>query len=432
MKSTRLTLGRVALAVSVAIPLAFSSAAPAQASGILNGWLCPDGVANLGTPFDSEIWDSENTTVTASISEGALPDGLRIETPTGLGGHVKGTPTKLGQFRFTMKIEDQYRHTDTRSCYMDVAPAGSRVSRIGASDRYEESVVIAQKFAILGTQPLIYLASGENYPDALSASAIAAQHDAPLLLTARDRLPGTVGSTIAAFEPGEIVVLGSTSTISESVINELYRLAPDARITRIGGADRYATSRALIAHPSLGAAGSTELFAASGRVFPDALSATPAAATIKTPVLLVDGQAMALNADEKALLTSRGVKKATVFGGSDTLSSGLEADLKAVTGTSARIEGSDRYAVSAHTVGKFFPAAKPSDTVYFATGANYPDALTGGALAGATNSPILLVSKSCVTAEVAAEVNRLNPKKIVLLGGPDTLDAGVGDLPVCK
>jgi putative cell wall-binding protein len=106
-------------------------------------------------------------------------------------------------------------------------------------------------------------------------------------------------------------------------------LAPTAKITRIGGADRYATSRALISDPAYGAVPSTTMFVTSGRVFPDALSASPAAATITTPVLLVDGQATGLSADEKTLLATRGVKSATVFGGTATVSTALEADLKA-------------------------------------------------------------------------------------------------------
>jgi putative cell wall-binding protein len=46
-------------------------------------------------------------------------------------------------------------------------------------------------------------------------------------------------------------------------------------------------------------------------------------------------------------------------------------------------------------------------------------------------APILLTSKTCVSAEVSAQVTKLKPMKIVLLGGPNPLDANLGTLPLC-
>ncbi|WP_179548293.1 cell wall-binding repeat-containing protein [Herbiconiux flava] len=129
--------------------------------------------------------------------------------------------------------------------------------------------------------------------------------------------------------------------------------------------------------------------AATGLKFPDALSASPAAAKNTAPVLLVKGDATALSVDEKALLTARGVTSATVFGGEDTVSAPLAADIKSVTTALTRIDGDDRFIVSANVTAANWTA--PVDTVYFATGENYPDALAGGVLAGITKSPVLLV-----------------------------------------
>ncbi|WDC84176.1 cell wall-binding repeat-containing protein [Caloramator sp. mosi_1] len=45
------------------------------------------------------------------------------------------------------------------------------VERIGGEDRYETAVKIAQK---LGTTKEVFVATGLNYPDALSVSSVAA------------------------------------------------------------------------------------------------------------------------------------------------------------------------------------------------------------------------------------------------------------------
>ncbi|WP_372499753.1 cell wall-binding repeat-containing protein [Herbiconiux aconitum] len=65
-----------------------------------------------------------------------------------------------------------------------------------------------------------------------------------------------------------------------------------------------------------------------------------------------------------------------------------------------RIEGDDRFIVSANVSAEYYTG--PIDTIFVATGANFPDALAGGVLAGTAKSSILLVQKCCVAAEVAA------------------------------
>ncbi len=312
---------------------------------------------------------------------------------------------------------------------MDIVPATSIVERIGGEDRYEVAAHVAERIAPT-TTPLVYVASGENYSDALSASAIAAQHNAPLVLASSTGFTNYVHTVVNLFGAQDVVLVGGEKSLGQKLVDELKAMSSHPKITRIGGADRFEVSRNLISDPKFGAAASTTLYVASGLKFPDALSASPAAAKAKTAVLLVNGEATSLTTEEKALLAARGVKTATVFGGEDTLSAGIAADLKAAAGAVNRIEGDDRFIVSANVVAANYTA--PADTVYFATGATFADALAGGTLAGVGNAPILLVRKSCVAAEVAAQVRRLAPKHIVLLGGPNSLDAALENLPLCS
>ncbi|GLK18727.1 hypothetical protein GCM10017602_32090 [Herbiconiux flava] len=69
---------------------------------------------------------------------------------------------------------------------MDIVPTASIAERIHGDDRYETAAVVAWEIAPAET-PLVYVASGENYPDALSATAIAAQHNARSSCRCRDR-----------------------------------------------------------------------------------------------------------------------------------------------------------------------------------------------------------------------------------------------------
>ena len=62
---------------------------------------------------------------------------------------------------------------------------------------------------------------------------------------------------------------------------------------------------------------------------------------------------------------------------------------------------------------------------YVATGDNFPDALAAGSPAGVRGAPTLLVRRAAVPGATASELERLNPARIVLLGGPRVVDQAV-------
>jgi len=63
--------------------------------------------------------------------------------------------------------------------------------------------------------------------------------------------------------------------------------------------------------------------------------------------------------------------------------------------------------------------------VYVATGENFPDALGAAATAALGLGPVLLVQQNAVPAPTLAELNRLQPPDIVLVGGTAVISNGV-------
>jgi putative cell wall-binding protein len=86
-----------------------------------------------------------------------------------------------------------------------------------------------------------------------------------------------------------------------------------------------------------------------------------------------------------------------------------------------RFAGADRYDTAAKISAGSFAAATD---VVVTTGENFPDALAGNYLAGTRSAPILLTQKSSVPATTQAEINRLNPQRVWVLGGTDAVAAG--------
>ena len=62
---------------------------------------------------------------------------------------------------------------------------------------------------------------------------------------------------------------------------------------------------------------------------------------------------------------------------------------------------------------------------YVATGATFPDALSGGAVAGKVGGPILLVAPNAIPSSTASELARLKPGRIVVRGGATSVSDSV-------
>ncbi|QJU53648.1 cell wall-binding repeat-containing protein [Herbiconiux sp. KACC 21604] len=397
--------------------------------------LCPPVQQTIGTHVNERLYDPDAfpRTFTSSVSTGSLPDGASL-FDGGWYSEYRVVPTTAGAYDFTLTLTSERGVTSQVACHVDVYDdelhlAGRlTTSRIAAPDRYEEAVAISRVVSGAGADT-VYIASGEVFADALSASAIAAQRGAPLLLTHSNSVPPAVEAELVRLKPKRVVILGGTTTIEPSVEARLAAFAP--KVTRISGADRFEASRNII----LGdAPASKTLYVASGNVFPDALSAAPAGGSVGAPVLLVDGLATDLTPDESGLMTARGVTRTIIVGGPSTVSDSMEASVRSQVSQVKRIEGRDRYDASAAVARDAFPTSgsKKPDTVYFATGERYPDALAGAVLATKTGSPIYLVHSDCIPRDAARHILDIGATKAVLLGGSESLTSDVMALKVCS
>jgi putative cell wall-binding protein len=288
------------------------------------------------------------------------------------------------------------------------------LSRIGGADRYAVSAAVSAR----AFEPDVYaafIASGENFPDALSASAAAGVDRSPVLLVTHDTIPDVVVAELGRLKPRHIYIAGGSNTISESLAATLGDFAP---VIRLGGADRYAVSAALSKDNFT--AGGPVAYIASGTVFPDALSGSAGAGHRNGPVLLVSRDTLPDTVAKE--LDRLRPQKIVVLGGTNTISeatlSALAAHVPAGTPIS-RLDGADRYAVSATISADTYPTGTP--TVFVASGTVFPDALSGAAAAVVNGAPVLLITTDSIPDVVKTELDRLNPLRIIVLGGPNTI-----------
>ncbi|MBP3950219.1 cell wall-binding repeat-containing protein [Bacillus suaedae] len=90
----------------------------------------------------------------------------------------------------------------------------------------------------------------------------------------------------------------------------------------------------------------------------------------------------------------------------------------------ARISGESRYATAVEIAQEGWQS---SETVVLARGNDFPDALAGGPLAYHFDAPILLTARDSLTSVTRSEINRLQAKRVIILGGTSAISKSVED-----
>lgn len=289
------------------------------------------------------------------------------------------------------------------------------VGRLAGSNRYQTAAAIAQ-WAYPSGADVVYVATGLNFPDALAGGAAAASEGGPLLLVNTTSLPGATAAELSRLDPDRIVLLGGTGAIATSVESAL---SAYGTVERRAGADRYATAVEVSKGSFTSAA---TVYVASGDAFPDAMVTAPAAVAAGSPLLLVTRNSVpAVVVGELGRL---GATDIVIVGGPSAVDDSVAAQLAAGGRSVSRISGSSRYATAAQLSSVTFGGGVP--TVLVAVGTDYPDALAGAAVAGVSGGPVLLVESERVPGAAAAELGRLNPGEILLLGGAGAVSWTVG------
>jgi hypothetical protein len=101
-------------------------------------------------------------------------------------------------------------------------------------------VLVSQRASAASATPVVYVATGENFPDALGASAAAAVQAGPVLLVQKDSIPAVTAAELSRLAPDVIYVSGGTAVVSDAVFNQLKTYAPS--VVRVAGANRYSTA----------------------------------------------------------------------------------------------------------------------------------------------------------------------------------------------
>lgn len=271
---------------------------------------------------------------------------------------------------------------------------------LGGATRYHTAVNIARMTdAPAGT---VVLATGRNYPDALAASGLAGALDAVLLLT-DTKLPTVVADAIADLGTTRVVIVGGDDVVSSAIETQLSALYT---VERVEGLDRYETAANVAKRMLAAGAHADEVFLVSGVNFADAASAAPLAYSAGVPILLTKPGELSQASED--FIRDRMTSEVYIVGGTAAVSAAVQDEVDGMIpphlgGASRVAAGVNRYDTSAKLANWGFAQGWADfNRIGIATGANFPDALTGGALMGSFGHALVLTDPTALSPETDA------------------------------
>lgn len=300
------------------------------------------------------------------------------------------------------------------------SPLKEGSSRISGDTRYSTAIAVSEDAFPNGADTVV-LATGEDWPDALCASALSGAVVGPVLLTGPDALPDEVAAEIERLGARYVYIVGGTGAVSGVVEDELYDLV-DGYVFRLAGADRYATSRAVAARviDILGETYSGTALVATGGNYPDALAGAPLASGLDWPVLLAKPDSVYLPSDTTDVM---------ILGGTGAVTPAVETYIEGKLGADAvaRVGGVNRYETAAMIAQAGVDAGLLWNGVGIASGETFPDALAGGSAAGLQRTVLVLTTPDVLDdyAGEALDANKAEIDTVRFFGGTGALSATV-------
>jgi putative cell wall-binding protein len=304
-------------------------------------------------------------------------------------------------YYYEVRAVDVATNVGPRSATVSVTPVGTMdTDRTFGTDRYATAIALSESNFSDSSVTTAVVATGKNFPDALSAAGLAGVYGSPILLV-RDSVTASLTAELDRLGVEDVVIIGSDMAVSADIESVL---EADYDVTRVYGSDRYATSAAVATRIAALTTGLTDTYIARGDDFADALAASPFAYGRQVPVLLVktDVVPTVIATAIDALDLTSGI----IVGSSAAVSNPVQTALDGMmAGTVTRIGGSDRY-VTARMIADDAVLSGWGDYSYVgvATGLNFPDALGGGPVVAQHGGVMLLTRPTALSAPVSEAI----------------------------
>ena len=270
---------------------------------------------------------------------------------------------------------------------------GNEIERLAGDNRYQTAADISTK--MYKQADTVVIATGLDFHDAMVAVPLATAYDAPLLLAANNsKAMEPMLKELKRLKTKNVIIVSTNGALNDKVKTAL----SGYKKTLIEGKTCFDTAAkvAKALQTKTKKAPETIFFATDG-AFADALSVSPVAAVLGSPIIYLKKDGSLDSATKNYLASIKGkVKKAYVIGGDGVISNNMMKTVASTIGlkygaTISRLAGQTRYETCV-AVNNQFANVLTGPSLGLATGQDFPDALAGGVFAASTKSALFLVN----------------------------------------
>lgn len=185
-----------------------------------------------------------------------------------------------------------------------------KIDRISGKDRYETSRMVAERILKNSDKKELFLASGNDFPDALSATPLAAKNNVPIVLVPKSQADAGFKNFLKKQSVKKVTIIGGQESIG-AYADKIDGISTE----RLYGKNRYETS-SIIAKEF----GVSSLYVTTGKNYVDSLASGPIAFMDKSPIMLVDYES---SEQTKNFIKNNKVESVTIVGGEQSISQKL-------------------------------------------------------------------------------------------------------------
>lgn len=204
----------------------------------------------------------------------------------------------------------------------------TNIKRLAGANKEETFKAINDEVNVTTGTP-VFIATEDNFPDALSASGIAGIKGYPILLSSKDSMSQATIASLTTIKPTQVFIAGGTGVIDQRIPEQIMAITglTSDKIIRLSGADRYETSLMIAKHFDVN---TTSAILATGNDFPDALAGSSLAVKKNAPIILMSNDTTM----QKQYLDTTQIYNLTVLGGEGAVPDDI---LKVIIGDTSSI-----------------------------------------------------------------------------------------------
>lgn len=318
------------------------------------------------------------------------------------------------------EINNKNLRGSNRRVYSRSIRSVRNIYRYEGASRIETAINISKNN--FSSSNSVIITNAWKQTDAIAASSLATNLNAPILYTGKDYLNSDTKNEISRLGAKSVYIVGGNASITDDVQSELYGIDRVNNVKRISGENRAGTALELAKEAAKYKKGASAIVV-SGESESDCLAVSAVAA--ENGCLMFYSIRGSLDIESKNFI-KRNFNSVFTMSGDYNISYSLQDELRSLGLTVRAKTGNDSYDLSLKLSNDPMFYNNIND-VYLTSGKNSADGIPGSVLAAKKGVPLILVDEDINRNDIVNYVNNKNISNVYILGGVNSISSSFED-----